>query len=87
MLFSKTISVAVAISLATIALVQVQASPLRIPDGPIVARSLDDLAAEAVADPDFVAYIPHSERTYTAEQMAEHEAWLKRSSSGINDWE
>ncbi|KAG0272246.1 hypothetical protein BGZ95_012008 [Linnemannia exigua] len=85
MLFSKTISVAVAISLATLAFVQ--ASPLRIPDGPIAARSIEDLAAEAAADPDFVAYVPHSERTYTAEQLADHEAWIKRSSSGINDWD
>ncbi|KAF9131852.1 hypothetical protein BGW39_001240 [Mortierella sp. 14UC] len=88
MLFSKTVSVAVAITLATIATsLVVQASPLRVPEGAIVARSIEDLAAEAASNPDVVAYVPHSERSYTAEQIAEHEAWVKRSSSGINDWE
>lgn len=31
-------------------------------------------------------YVPLSERTFTAEQHAEHERILKRSSIGWNDW-
>ncbi|KAF9900426.1 hypothetical protein EC991_007342 [Linnemannia zychae] len=87
MLFSKTVSLAVAITLAAIATsVVVQASPLRVPEGTIVARSLEDVIAEVATTPEALAYVPHSERTYTAEQIAEHEAWVKRSSSGLNDW-
>ncbi|KAG0041349.1 hypothetical protein BGZ90_009911, partial [Linnemannia elongata] len=81
MLFSKTISAAVAIALATIATSFVEASPVRIPEG-LVARSVESAAADASA----AAYVPLSERTWTAEEIEEHHQWIKRSSSGINDW-
>ncbi|KAH7060136.1 secreted lipase [Linnemannia elongata] len=81
MLFSKTISAAVAIALATIATSFVEASPVRIPEG-LVARSVESAATDASA----AAYVPLSERTWTAEEIEEHHQWIKRSSSGINDW-
>ncbi|KAF9140352.1 hypothetical protein BGX30_006664 [Mortierella sp. GBA39] len=81
MLFSKTISSAVAIALATIATSFVEASPVRIPEG-LVARSVES----AVADTSAAAYVPLSKRSWTAEEIEEHHQWIKRSSAGINDW-
>ncbi|KAF9154005.1 hypothetical protein BG015_002148 [Linnemannia schmuckeri] len=83
MLFSKTISAAVAIALATIATSFVEASPVRIPEG-LVARSVESATA---ADASAAAYVPVSERTWTAEEIEEHHQWVKRSSAGINDWD
>ncbi|OAQ34563.1 alpha/beta-hydrolase [Linnemannia elongata AG-77] len=57
------------------------ASPVRIPEG-LVARPVDSAASDASA----AAYVPLSERTWTAEEIEEHHQWIKRSSSGINDW-
>ncbi|KAG0296255.1 hypothetical protein BGZ96_009901, partial [Linnemannia gamsii] len=85
MLFSKTISAAVAIALATIATSFVEASPVRIPEG-LVARSVESAVAADASSPDAAAFSPLSERTWTAEEIEEHHQWVKRSSSGINDW-
>ncbi|KAF9097574.1 hypothetical protein BGX29_008488 [Mortierella sp. GBA35] len=86
MLFSKSISVTVSIALAAIASSFVEASPLRIPEGP-VARSVESIVAADASSDGATAYVPVSERVYTAEQLAEHEVWLqKRSSAGYNDW-